>query len=469
MAVTMTINGNSESWLTSTLKIDDNINARSTASFTVDTDNAIEVGQEVIILDDATRIFAGTIDSFTRTTPKGTTIKRYNITCVDYNQLGDRRIVAESYEDQTVSYIVNDLITKYLSAEGVSAGTIQTGPTMAQVVFNYITVTDCLNYIKDATGLNWNIDYNKQLHIFYREDNTDTGFSDADNNFMDAEVEETREGYRNRQYVRAGQDTTDIISLEKPTPKPDGISRKFSVRYPLATEPEIYINSTQVSSSDIGINGVEQNKKWYWNKGSKDIVQDNSETVLSDTDVLEVTYQGLVPIIAQADNPEGQADRSSTEGGTGVYEDIEQVASIDKKDAALDYAKGLLKKYADIPQRVNIRTRTFKQAGKLIPIDISKLGLDGEYLIESVAITEQQGVFFYDITCLSGESLGSWVEFFRKMRSDSKDFVIRENEVLVLLTTTSEATSWTEATSQAVYACPVPADPLYPADDLYPC
>ena len=186
MAISMTVGGISASWLLSSLSITDNINDRSTASFVLDSNAAIVPGMEVIISDGATRIFGGTVDSFSKRNIKGTSIKRYQITCVDFNQIGDRRRVAASYEDKTVSYIVNDIITNVLAAEGIIAGSIQTGQIMKQVVFNYNTVTECLNYLKDAAGLNWNIDYDKKLHVFNREDNTDTGFSDALGNFMGA-------------------------------------------------------------------------------------------------------------------------------------------------------------------------------------------------------------------------------------------------------------------------------------------
>lgn len=484
MAVTMTVNAIAEDWLTGSLRINDNINARSSASFTLDTDNTITVGMEVIILDDATRVFAGEIDRFTRTSPKGTTLKRYNISCLDFNKIADRRRVAATYEDKTVSYIVNDIITNVLADENVTAGTIATGPTMEKVVFNRISAADALNYIKDATGLNWNINYDKELNIFYREDNTDTGFTDTLNNFLDMQVEETREEYRNSQYVRGGQETTTTITKESANPKPDGVSKVFYFRYPVAEKPTIYVDDVAIAAGDVGIGGLEVGKKYYWNKGSNEISQDDGETVLSDAQTLTMTYKGLRKVVVQANNLDGQTERQLVEGGTGIYEALEQVASLESRKSALDYAKSLLEKYEDIPKRVFIETTEYKQAGKLIPIEVAKLDLDDDYLIESVTISERGNTFFYNINCLSGESLGSWVEFFRKMRNEGRQFVIKENEVLVLLTNISETWKWTEKLTARICEFDTPRDDevyfiqgaafparsngLYPSETLYP-
>jgi hypothetical protein len=137
MAITLTIAGNTENYLSSTLNIPDNINDRSTATFSIISTNTLVVGQEVIIMNGATKIFGGTIQSFTKfTIAKGSSTVQYNVNCVDFNQILDRIRVAEVYENKTVTYIVNDIITNYLSAEGISAGTIQTGPTLTKVVFN---------------------------------------------------------------------------------------------------------------------------------------------------------------------------------------------------------------------------------------------------------------------------------------------------------------------------------------------
>jgi len=467
MAYTITIGGTTASVLNSSLQITDNINDRSSCTFIYDTTASVTVGSEVIITDGINRIFGGTIDSY-RKTPifKGSNLIRHDITCIDFNQAGDRIRVAKAYENKTSFEITNDIISTYLTAEGVTTGTLQTGANISKATFNRKTVTECLNYIKDATGVNWNIDYFKKLQTFYKEDNLGLPLTESD--MIEINVEQTRQDYRNRQYIRAGQDETDLIQRELPTPKPDGNSKTFVVRYPLGKVPTVIVNDVTVSATSVGINGLDTGKEWYWNKNERVLVQDNAQTTLSNSDTLKVTYTGLVKILVQADNVAGQEERATVENNTGIYEAIEDIASIDDRQSALDYANGLLTKYANISQIVSIRTRAYRQAGQLVNLTHTNLGIEGQYLIDSVNISDIEGNLFYDIRCLSGESLGSWVEFFRKLRKDSSDLIINQDEVLVILKTFTEALQMTGTdnikTSFALY----PSDTLYPSNTLYP-
>jgi hypothetical protein len=40
---------------------------------------------------------------------------------------------------------------------------------------------------------------------------------------------------------------------------------------------------------------------------------------------------------------------------------------------------------------------------------------------------------------------------------------------LIVLKSISEAEDWTETQAYTVFACPIVADTLYPADTTYPC
>jgi len=77
-------------------------------------------------------------------------------------------------------------------------------------------------------------------------------------------------------------------------PKPDSITRTFLARYPLASVPTIYVDDVAVAAGDVGINGLDTGKKWYWNKGSATITHDTGQAVLTDENTLTMTYYGLV-------------------------------------------------------------------------------------------------------------------------------------------------------------------------------
>ena len=74
----------------------------------------------------------------------------------------------------------------------------------------------------------------------------------------------------------------------------------------------------------------------------------------------------------------------------------------------------------------------------------------------------------YEITLLSGQSFGSWVEFFRKITLSAEDVVVQENEVVLQVRKFTENRARSGNTNIKTYAALFPADDLYPSDTLYP-
>jgi len=466
----ITINGNVENSMNGTLSINEMMNSRNTVSFNVRTENNIEVGQSVTIVDGSITVFGGTIDTHNVKWLQGDDTgnrKVYSINCIDYNQLLDKGIkVATTYTDTSVNDIITDTsnertIGSLLAQEGITIGTISGGDVVIKrAVFNYLSISGALDYIKDVTGLNWNVSYDKELTLFYRSDNV--GVMDSSKFYMITK-EVTRQEYRNSQIVKAGKGHTELQELENPTPKPDGVSRNFILRYPVALKPRIFVDSAEVAESDIGINGVDAGKEWYYTYGSRNLVQDLSEVVLSDAKSLSSTYTGLRDINIQSKSAVGIEERLAIEtGSSGIYEEVEQKQELDSQTAAVDYADGLLLKYAEIPERVYIESSEYISSGLIVPLVEEKVNVNGEYLVESVSISEDGGQLRYYYVLASGEALGSWVEFFRKLANDATDFTINDNEVLVILAKFTE--SWTlreDSLTATVVTYKTPADDLY--------
>lgn len=468
----LTINSINKSALFGTFSLSDNINARSTLSFTLDTDDLITVGQEVIATDNGIRIFGGTIENFRKTYLQGSggssSRRRYLIECIDFNQILDRRMVAETYVDKTVNFIINDVVANFLDGEDITVGTITNGDTVIkQAVFNYISAYDTFRYIQDISGLNFNIDYFKELTFFKREDSIGLPFDDS--NCLYIEVEETRQQYRNNQLLRAGDGTTEVQVDEIPTPKPDGKSKQFRTRFPLASKPtNIKINGSPILDSDIGVNGVDKDKKWYWSKGSNDLNQSNTEVTLLETDTLTFSYKGLKPIMIQAQNIEEQENRSIIEGGSGIYQSIENMTQLDSKETALEYAKGLLVKYGEIPRNITINCETTRRAGDIVIVTSDNLEVSEDFLITNVSAFEvAPHQLRYSIKGASGEDFGDWTEFFRNLKAGG-EISIRENEVLVKLKTVIEKVGVVGTTTIKKFKALYPSDTLVPSNTLVP-
>jgi len=424
------------------LKISDAINSRSTASVDIiDPTGAYrpDVGAVVEVYDGATLVFAGTIDDLPEEKLSGASGVAYRgVPIVDYTQIADRKLVAESYENELAGDIVTDIITKYLADEGITAGDVQNGVTVSKAVFNYMTASECFDDLSELTGFQWSIKSDKTLDFFDRASYAGTAITES-SDIWDVRVSRSRENYRNRQYLRAGQ---DIALPETRTFKGDGALQTFTVPLPIALAPTITKNG---AAQTVGIRGLDTGKDWYWQKNDKNISQDTGSTKLISTDTLSVTYEGYFPIMVVSDDQSQIAARKAIEGGAGIYESIADKSSIDTQTAALEYSAGLLRRYATIRKSITLKTTVEFSAGQIISVTLPTHGISEDMLVESVRITTRgTGAamqLVYDVKLSSGESFGGWVNFFKKLAEKTASFSIRENEILIKLMVFSDAFS----------------------------
>lgn len=454
------------------LSLEDAINERSILSFALKAPQGtlrVVEGQQVM-LTNVDRIFGGTIESVTEEQPIGSTYVLYRVECVDWHQVLDRRIVAESYADTTVGDIIADIVTTYLAAEEITHS-VTNATVVREAVFNYVPATQVFDRLAERTGCNWWIDPDKVLHFEARDATAAPWSISSTSPIRNVQVQRHRQEYRNRQYVKGGRATTDT---QTESFKGDGVTQTFNVGYPIAKQPTITLNGTPQT---VGVRGVDSGKQWYYAKGDRAITQDPDGTPIGPDDALVVTYQGLFNIVLILKDEAAIAERQAVEGGTGCYDYVDEEPEITSLDAAIEYASDKLRRYARTGRTLTFTTfRDGLAAGQILHVDLPEHGLDEDFLITRVefAETEADGKYEWAVEAVSGEAVGGWAQFFRKLAGAGKVLVFRENiseeEVLVIVVEVpAESWSWGEATSVAVYACPVPSSTLYPSSDLYPC
>lgn len=431
------------------ISIDESVKNRATCNFSVITSsiNEYEIGNYVLIIDDTTpvdfyNLFVGFItDINIKPLVIGGQLKA-DISCIDLSIICDNIIVCETYENKTLKYIVADLVYKYLYLYQKEAinwyACPDGGEPIVKAVFNYITLTDVFNYLADETVCNWRIvpfwtNYDGLLEFSYRDNNTTLDIEKS--NIFDIEVSKTLENYRNRQFLKAGYDTTDVQTREIPTPKPDSNSKAFFVRYPVAKVPTILIDGATVSSASVGIEGIDENKWFYWSKGSSQINQDTAvSTTLTSAQTLSITYQGLIKILIQADNADGQeSTKANMYDSSGIFSKITEVGAIETREEAVNYANGMLYKYRYMPQKITLITNCFRKVGQLVKINYPEILDDDLYFIESLKMTYTGKYLRYTYNVLNGESLGNWTEFFKNIQKKSNDMLINEDVLLIKL------------------------------------
>ncbi len=407
---------------------------RSTASFTV-VDNAgagsYPRGTPVEIYDEALAlIFSGFVDTpgKARMSPDGGLY--HDISCMDNHYLADKRLVVKVYASQTLEYIVEDILTDYLAAEGITEGLIQTGPVIQSAVFNYVKASEGFDALAELSGMTWFIDDTKKLYFVDRATYTAPWHLDGTTHRAikgSTYLSEGNSMYRNRQYVRGGKGLTSI-QTEHFTG--DGIIKSFALGYPLALEPDIWEDGNPMS---VGIKGVETGKDYYWNKGDNTVYADTEPGVGVD---VEIQYYGQYPLIALADNPGAQLARAAIEGGTGIVEEIATEAQHDSATAMQESASAKLIQYCREAEKYTYRTyESGLLPGQLQDITDSAFGFTSHpMLIQSVTVSTAEGYVTYEVTCITGPDAGSWTRFFSNiLKRQDNQIAIGDSLLLVLL------------------------------------
>jgi hypothetical protein len=125
-------------------------------------------------------------------------------------------------------------------------------------------------------------------------------------------------------------------------------------------------------------------------------------------------------------NPEQIAQRLALEGGTGIYEEIEEVTHPTSNDVTelallgIGYSVLRLATSGAVRQTVNSRVRHYGfRAGQIATLTLNRIGVVGTYIIQRVSITEQDGrrlVHELELTASSSQQRAyeSWLAIVRQ-------------------------------------------------------
>jgi len=169
-------------------------------------------GHDIAILEDTTLLFGGviggiSINPFTSHQSSSADLL-CNITSDGYNSIPQRRTLTLNYTDKTAGFVVSDMITSFLSEEGVTAGTISTGATLTAYSGIYKSIKEVLDEMAEASGYAWNI--NDDLTLDFKAVETPTLSTDTitgdDGDHFNFRPTRSLNGFRNKQYVEGGLD-----------------------------------------------------------------------------------------------------------------------------------------------------------------------------------------------------------------------------------------------------------------------
>lgn len=439
MAVTITINGTDKSntidWR-SIKKVEILTRQPDTLSFRIKnygTKTYLPVlNDEVIMLDGATRIFAGLITEI-RQEIDGLA-KYHLIMCKDYTQLLDRQLVSKTYTAQTVSAIVADIISTYTT--GFTVTNVVGTDTVQKIVFNYMTVSQALQKLSETLGnYDWYVDYNKDIH-FFPNAYIVAPFTITDSNqnlvWNSLKFDQVNHQIRNDIIVRGGTvngTAVDNIQIV------DGTQRIFFVGYnldsflaykALAASPTTFVALT------VGADGKDDptayDTLYNPNRGLLTFPDSTKPAV---NDRFKYTGTPVYPLIAE------QKDTVSiTTYGTYQYVIVD--TTIKSRAAASQRARAELLKYSNPLKTANFETHVSGLlSGQTITINSTVWGVNTEYKIQQITTTLRTfdgSSLKFEVDCVSTESL-NMVDILNKLlvKDVSDQIEIGQNEVVDLI------------------------------------
>mgnify|MGYP003132828706 CR=1 FL=1 len=406
----------------------------------------------------------------------------WDLSCTDNHYYVDKRIVARAYTNQTAGDIVRDLITNVFSAEGITAGTIHDLTTVDKMVFNYVNGDRALRMLSEYCNAVWYVDENKALH-FYERTSNDAPFTVRDGDVLTNPqpfFDKANFKYRNSQFITNIKNVTDT---QNEFFVGDGSRQTFTVGYPFNEIPTVQLNTgSGFVSQTVGIRGLDNGKQWYMALGSTELVQEFTDTAITSSDSIKVSYKGIFQLVALA-RDDAEVDRIKTlETGTstGFIDAATTSAGTTGSDAGIDVAASYLDRFAQTSTLVSFTTTKNTperlRAGQVLDFELTSQEISGIFLIDSVNIRFRNGITFYDVKCVASPPEYTLDKFLQDIDDKISDAFIEisENidteEVLVVRADGGTETSTvTEADTQNVLACPLPSDSTLVSGSLLVC
>lgn len=468
------LNGASIKVLNATLE--QNIGKRSTLTFTWQKPTFTPiVGHRVECYVDGSLIFRGKVakldygginDLFRQV--------EYTIQAVDLSEVADRRLVVGRFNSTddlkwNAGKIVRWIVENYFLADGITIGTILDGHDIARRVYNYRKASDALTELAEENGYLWWI---TETGVFNFADRTAlvTPFNlwTGSRKFRNVRVSESTEELRTVQYVRGGSGGVAQSAQFNGKNIVGYGEREVNVHYPIANTaddlPDIMMRVRVVEDADerfdwfrLSVTCFPDDSGDWWFETGQTWFRTRGELVTNQK--LYIDYKALVPVLTVAQDEDAINERISAEGGSGLYEDIYIDESLEDNGVATQRADALLRRFAHPIKTVTYQTwEKDLRAGAIQPMWIPELGLNGDFIIESITgtgseETKRQHQFLYSVTARQGrEAAGDWRDYFRRMmpnhraqpgQQDDENLVVLRRKVVSL--DSDAVVTWTTA------------------------
>lgn len=386
-----------------------------TARFRVRGDQPTE-GEEVIIEDGSTRLFGGTI---VKVDLVDKDLQVWAVECDDYTNLLDRRLVVESYENQSASDIFLDIAAKYCA--GFTTTGVRTGaPVIESITFDYKPVSECFKELCEYVGWHWQPTYDKDLQFFSAEELATPApmTLEPGGRFRNLKHSIDTQGLRNRVYVRGGTMLSDPWTYET---QADGTARQWWLPH----KPHDISLTVGGVAKTVGIENVHEEADYdYMINFQEKYVRCSAQTSTpAQGTIIAVTYKYDIDVITIVEDITSQNAAKAVSGGDGVYEHVIVDDSLTTIEAAEAAGNADLREHANPRVKGSFETEISGWApGQLVTINLLDRGISGTFLVQKVTITPATPVLWTYRVEYGGRLLGiaDWLHALWKAQQKKK-------------------------------------------------
>jgi len=355
-----------------------------TADFTVEDKDGnlptLELWQEVIVTDEVpTRVFAGYVTRMREEVAPSKTTKRVTLYCQDYTVLLKTVVVTKAiYTDQTDEAVLDDLFSTYLSEITTTNVTASEGTHSFH--FANVTLLDAVQQIAEKTNRDWYVDYDGDLHYFWRGSGGAAAFSLSDSPDYAAtypwqtgslSLEQDGEGIINKVIVHGGV-APSAVTTE--TFSGDGATVEFTVAHvPIRSIVSITVDSVhQTWATDYAVQTFASvNVLVAYHRGR--VRWDGYSPPATGVDNIEVkyTYDSNVQVTVQDAGSQARYGRT--------FEKILVRRDISDADEAQAFGEAYLRESARRYQRGRVTVERYGlSSSEYVGLDCSVLSLDSD-------------------------------------------------------------------------------------------
>lgn len=286
------------------IQINDNLNQRrDTCSFQVKRAPGQEwrpsLNEEVIITVDDTRVFGGIIVAVdTRVELVDRTV--YDVSCSDFTQVLDRKLILERFKDKTVAEIIDFCLDKY-DIEGFTMDGVVADVKIKSITFNRIYFSEVLEQLAKVTGYSWYVDYFKDIHFFPKnQELAPFNLTDTSNNYLWESLQIRRDltQLRNIIYLEGGEEEFNERTEEFTAVGTEEERTYIRLAHKFSEMPTVTVNGTPVVVGADAFGNLDENYDAMWSYQEK-YIRFTEGNIPAENDVITVTGIPLRPVISK--------------------------------------------------------------------------------------------------------------------------------------------------------------------------